>query len=321
MDHALPAPPVRVALRVPDGPTAAYLDAAAGAALDVPGIEVVLILATRTTEQRSLRGDRISRRVESAYDWCERRALRGGPAALAERAARSWPAGSVVVRGAAAEQIDALEASRVDVLIDLFPEGGVGSLPVPRAGLWRIRYADDIGGLRLPRLGRPRRTSTGLAESLLSIELASGVVHETGIGVSALRRVGFSRDRDAIYWRSSLLPARRLAQLVAGESVPPGADVAEPSEEGSTSGIPDAGLPPFVGLAKELVRKALDRVLFKSGWIVLVRARRPHGDLPTDLSGFVPIEAPRGRFYADPFVVAAADGTRILRRGLPGRRP
>jgi hypothetical protein len=58
-------------------------------------------------------------------------------------------------------------------------------------------------------------------------------------------------------------------------------------------------------------------MVFRSGWIVLVRVRRPDDAPPVDLSGFAPIEAPVGRFYADPFVVAAMDGPRIYVEDCP----
>ena len=310
--------PIRVALRVADGPSAAYLATAADAVMQVPGVKVILILASGHALDRTPASRRLRHWCEAAYDWCERRVLRGGPDALDARQPMPWPAGVEVVRGATlAEQVGALLAAQAEVLIDLVPDQGLDVLPVPPGGRWRLRYSVDVGGMRQPGLGRPRRASSGLGESLLSMELGSGVVQETGIGVSALRRIGYVRDRNAVYWRSSLLPARRLARLAAGEAVPSAGDVPGLLSGEPGSGEPKWDAPPFIGLAITVVGKVVERILFRTGWTVIIRSRELGQEPPGDLSGFRTVEAPPGRFYADPFVVAADDGTRLLVEDCP----
>ena len=284
----------------------------------VAGAEVVLILAARPVRERLSARRRLLERIDTGYDWFERQALHGGPGALPARRHSPLADGVPVVRGApVAAQVDALQVARADVIIDLAPEDAPDPLPVPPAGRWSLRYAVGVGGERRPRLTRPA-ASVGLAESLLSIELASGQRRETEVGVSALRRVGYGRDRDAVYWRSSLLPARRLARLVAGETVPFEAlDATASSVVNRPSAERAWASPPFVGLATTVGGKVLERVLFRTGWSVLVRQRKPDQEPPRDLSGFEPIEAPTGRFYADPFVVATLDGHRLYVEDCP----
>ncbi|MEW6223311.1 MAG: hypothetical protein AB1627_01650 [Chloroflexota bacterium] len=303
-DRPVAPPSLRVAVRVVDGPCPAYLAAAAEEIMRVPGTEVVLLLVAPGAGRHAAHAP-IAPRLETLYSRLERRALRGGPRALALRPLVPQPSGAQVVRGASpAAGAAALQASRVDVLIDLAPDDGTGPATVPPQGRWRLRYAGALDGALQPSLARPEAAT--LAESLLSIELPSGEVVEAGVGVSALHRVGFDRDRDAAYWRSAQLAARRLAQLAAGHAVPsPGIDrpsraprEASPAPMGRT----DA---PFRELGAVIVRKVLDRLLYRSEWCVLVRRRGDGEEPPRDLSGFRPIDAPAGRFYADPFVVAA----------------
>ena len=288
--------PVRVALRVADGPAAAYLVAAADAVLHVPGAEVVLILVTNVGAERAQGAPRLIARMEAVYDWCERLVLRGGPAALAARQHGPWPVGIPVIRGEVrAAQTEVLRIAGAAVLIDLVPGAGDG-LPAPQSGRWVLRYAEEVAGRAVPALRRPGPRGAGLAESFLSIERDDSHAFESGVGVSALRRIGFIRDRDAVYWRSSLLPARRLARLVAGEAIASAADAPARRPIKPAARDDAGGLPPFLGLARTILGKAVERVMFRSGWFVLVRTDRAGNELPRDLSGFTPIQAPAGRF-------------------------
>ena len=308
----------RVALRIVDGPGPAYLAAAAEAVLQVAGVEVVLVLAVRRVHVRSSAHLRILDRIDSAYAWLERRVLRGGPAALESRRVH-LPEGVLVERDdSPAAQMRALQAADVDVLIDLAHEDDPVPLPVPPAGRWHLRYAVGVGGARRPRLSRPT-ASADLAESLLWIELGTGPGFETGAGVSALRRVGFLRDRDAVHWRSSLLPARRLARLVAGEAVPSAgidASAVPRSQDRSPAREPWAA-PPFGRLTVTVVAKVVERLFFRTGWVVFVHRREPDQGPPRDLTGFEPIEPPRGRFYADPFITETDTGARLYVEDCP----
>jgi hypothetical protein len=319
MRDPLTSTPTRVALRIVDGPSPAYLAAAAESVMRVPGAEVVLILAAKPVRERPPLRRRVLSLVDTAYVRLERWALRGGPAALDLRQPVPLPTGVAIVRGASpAAQVDALLDARVDVLIDLVSEDVTDFLPIPPAGHWHLQYAVGVGGGRGPHLTRPG-ASSDLAESLLSIDMGTGLRFETGIGVSALRRIGYARDRDAIYWRSSLLPARRLTRLVAGETVPSAADDADalPVEDRPSPALGRRARPPFAALAGTVTGKVLERVLFRTGWQVLVRQRESEQEPPHDLSGFEPVAAPPGRFYADPFVVDSEDGPRLYVEDCP----
>jgi hypothetical protein len=284
----------------------------------VSDAEIVLILARPVGERPPARR-RVLDRLEAAYEWLERQVLRGSAPALATGGSMSLPADIPTIRGAPISvQANAVRAADAHVLIDLVPEENPDPLPVPPAGRWHLRYSLGVGAARTARLARPRR-SADLAESLLWIETGAGLGFETGAGVSALRRIGYSRDRDAVYWRSSLLAARRLERLVAGETVPSAADdVPVQRFEGrpSTAGASWA-VPPFVALAATLAGRLALRLFFRAGWLVLVRPREWDQEPPQDLTGFKPVEAPAGRFYADPFVVQAEDGPRLYVEDCP----
>ncbi len=193
-------------------------------------------------------------------------------------------------------------------------------LPVLPAGRWRLSYAVGVGGVRRARLARPRG-SPGLAESLLEIETESGDGFETGSGISALRRVGFSRDRDAVLWRSSLLPARRLGRLVAGEPSRGSGSTPRPRR-------PPGRRPP----------ERPGRGLRSSGWSPRCSRRSSTDPLPDELGRprssprAGPGAAPRsggvraGRVAGGPVLCRPVrDGDREraadLRRGLPERPP
>jgi hypothetical protein len=235
------------------------------------------------------------------------------------RPAFAYPAGAAVLtEPTPGELAGALASSNADVLIDLGPEAdGSEPLPIPHGGRWRVRFADSVGGVRRSALERPAEP-VALIESVLSIELPSGEALEAEVGVGSVHRIGFGRDRDAIYWRSALLPARRLARLIAGANIPSApVDAASPASGPSRSAISHPAVPPFAGLASMLIRKVADRAFFRTAWAVFVREREPGGEPPRDLSGFTLIDPPRGRFYADPFVVATADGHRIYLEDSP----
>ena len=313
---------IRVALRLPEGPIPAYLVAAADAVCEAPGVDVVLVVMARRASPRRSMAARLIDTARMAYDWIERRALRGGSDALLTRRADRVEALPNVVRGDVAVQVDALRDAVLDVLIDLGPDDGSVGLPVPPGGRWRLRYSLGVGGARRPTLERPSR-AVALAESLLVVTDRSGAETEAEVGVSAVHRVGYVRDRDAVYWRSALLPARRLVRPVEGTDIAP--EVAAESEVRAAAArdvapvrVPvDRAWPPFLGLAAVVAGKVVERLLFRTGWFVLVRDRGPDAPPPSDLSGFRAIEAPAGRFYADPFVISTAAGMRMLVEDCP----
>ena len=188
------------------------------------------------------------------------------------------------------------------------PDGGICDTP-------SVQAVDAAGtsNVRRPRPVSPSRCCGSRRDRVAEFE--------TGIGVSALRRSGYSGDRDAIYWRSSLLPARRLASLVAGMTVPSEAldAPALPNDERSSPSARAWTIPPLARLTTTVAAKILGRILFRTGWLVLVRERDADQGIPHNVSGFEPIEAPAGRFYADPFVVDTPDGHRLYVEDCPDR--
>ncbi len=316
-DHHVARPPVRVALRIPGGPVPAFVAAAVEEILKVAGAAVVLVHATGPVGRRRPEGGGPRHILESTYTSLERRALRGGPSALAARSVDIAAPGIRTIRNASiAAEADAIRDAAADILIDLAPAAIGVPRAIPPQGWWRLRFGSSIGGPRGTRLVRPA-SRVGLVESLLSIRLPSGEWVETGTGIGSLHRIGFARDRDALYWRSSLLPARRLALLAAGHAVP---SAVVDTQVAASADKPDAFVrsgAPFTGLAATVLLKALDRLLYRAEWCVLARERDPDGVPPVDLAGFRAIEPPAGRFYADPFVVDTPQGPRIFVEDSP----
>lgn len=310
--------PIRVALRIAGDPVPAFIADAAERVLRVAGGEVVLILIAKPVSVRYRPHQRTRRAIEALYASLERRTLPGGPSALAPRSFNPATRGIRVVPDRAGTAGDAIRDAAVDLLVDLAPAAGGDSLPIPPQGRWRLEFADGTDGPRKARLARPTG-GVALAQSLLSVELPSGERIETGAGISSLHRYGFARDRDAVYWRAARLPARRLTQLVAGDPVP--SPLLDGPSAGAQEQVPQARRraveAPFAGLAVAVLRKGLGRLLFHSEWCVLVRERDTDETPPRDLTGFVPVEPPSGRFYADPFVVETPRGIRIYVEDSP----
>ncbi len=320
MSDRRPRARTRVALRIAAGPGPAFLAAAADAVRGSPHADVVLILVAPPSARPLTGRGRVVAAAEAAFAALERAVLRGGPPALAPVGPATWPPDIPVVTAREADRrADALLAARADVVIDLVPEDDREALPVPAGGWWRLRYRTGSDPRDSATLPRPAAT-TDLAVSMLSIGLPGDVVHETEVGTHALHRIGFGRDRDAAYWRSARLPARRLARAAPVAAAKPEAEAEARSSPPRTVGRRRTPVPPIVGLARAVLARVVGRALYRSGWVVLVRRRQPDDAPPADLSGFQVVPSPRGRFYADPFVVAAPDGPRLLVEDCPDGR-
>ena len=74
-------------------------------------------------------------------------------------------------------------------------------------------------------------------------------------------------------------------------------------------------MPGFVSfvarLSARLLGTGVRRLARPESWAVATRPR-PSGAIPADLAGFVPIGAPAGHFYADPFVLRSAGRTYLF---------
>ncbi|MFN8619378.1 MAG: hypothetical protein U0869_01365 [Chloroflexota bacterium] len=311
-----PPAPRRVAIRLQGDGAPRFLAAAAAAVLRCEGVEVSLVLVVpRPSVHRSVRA-RLRGVVTGLFERFERAVLPGGPEALVVSPVPALPDSAAVVRAVSpVAQAAALAEARVDVLIDLVMEDRPDGLPVPPFGRWRLRYANGIDGAREMTLRRPA-VAMDLAVSLLTIEHADGTRLEREVGIGAVKRTGYPRDRDAAYWRSTLLPARHLARLVAGTTI----DDRLASDEPATT--PDRhprgwAMPVALDLTLGVARKALGRALYRSNWVVLVRDRGPGAGPPTSLEGFRVIRPEPGRFFADPFVLDQGEHVRILVEDCP----
>lgn len=299
-----------VALRLIDGANPAYLAAAAAAVVESPWAQVVVVVAE---PPRPPSFPAWRRHLQDMYDHVERRLLRGDQAAL--RPSALHPALSALpwVRRRSAEL---LQMMRPDVLIDLVPWAEEEPLPTPPAGRWQLGFSSGQDAVRMATIVRPD-VPYGLVESSLMVRWPDGTGTATERGMGSLRRVGFAVDRDAAYWRAARLPARRLARSSTARVVDSASSV-----EGSSPVEPSTAvsLPPLADLALVIARKVADRARYRREWFVMVRERGADGPPPKDLTGFVPIRAPRGRFYADPFVTHTDAGVRIYVEDCPAGR-
>lgn len=325
MTSASSHPRTRVVLRIAGGPGPAYLAAAADWVLADAGSEVVLVLRASTSDAQS--GAHPTRWLAAAYERLERAVLRGGMPAVRPYRMAEVPGDIAIVTVDDPGAADALAAARPDVLIDLAGDApGLLEAAVPLER-WRIAVAlglDTVGDVRLTRPS----TDAALARSWLAIDLPGGDGIGAELGIGTVRRIGFARDRDAIYWRAAKLPARQLARLAAG-SATGRLPRSRPDSLGSAIEVssPDpfsaqrpSRLPPLLGLARTIIRKAADRAVYSHTWRVLVRTRAAAGEVgawPADMTGFALIPAPPGRFYADPFLVETDAGPRLYVEDCP----
>ena len=312
-------PPIRVALRIDAGSGPAYLAAAVEQLLQVDGAEVVLALVVPRARARTRLMMSAQGLLNRAYDAVERSVLRGGSSALSRIPPATLPASTRhLVGGAPSEQAAAIVDARADVLVDLATDDAASELPIPGSGRWRLRYAMGVEGPRGGGLGRPS-VAHDLAEAVLAIECATGEWMEACRAVGATQRIGFTRSRDALYWRSASFPARRLARLVSGESIGGRGDepvLGHHARLGSDNGR-SVGAPPMLGLLVGVVGHLLNRLAFRRSWVVLTRDRLADEGPPAGLQGFQAVDPPSGQFYADPFVVTDGPTTRLYVEDSP----
>jgi hypothetical protein len=199
----------------------------------------------------------------------------------------------------------------LDVLIVLDDRAPPPSL-VQQAGQRVWRNADDAGPTRA--FLALARGETSLTSSLVEVA-RDGRLLERYHSVGPVDRLSLARTEDPLRWKAATYPARALAAVRRdGWESAPTREPRQPTRVASTASLPSTALVTrtVAKLAWRICRRAVQRIVSQNEWFVAYRRRSPGAPPPTDLHGFTPIEAPRGHFYADPFVVATPSGHRLF---------
>jgi hypothetical protein len=270
------------------------IDLLDGAPVEVTGLHL------RDPDRRRSRWD-----GATLVDRWERAVFRPGPDATAPVDLRRSRPGRRLSGWPAAE-------CGTDVVLDLTSDGlPAGEAAVTPLGLWSLRY-----GRGRRRLGAgafvPEYLAgddAGVCELVAEDSAGQRVLYRS---VSAVDRLSPARTRNQAAWKAAEFPARALTTLAAHTPATPGAEPQPVVPPGRASTAAAAAVTGRV-LART-VREAVRRVRSRPTWLVAVRVGaglRP-GRSGFGTQGFTALEAPEGRFFADPFVVHDDDGAHVF---------
>jgi hypothetical protein len=233
-------------------------------------------------------------------------------AGVARRQATLLPAGDGGQR-LRDEDVGAVREHSLDVLLQL----GAGPLrgdvlSAARHGVWSWHYGDPARHRDEPplfwELSRGEIASTSVLEILAGDHGTSGAIYRS---VTATDPVSLQRTRNPVYWKSARFALRRLDDLAAGRWTP---------EPARAEAVPDRSPAPsnadtlrhVVKVAGRVVRRRLRRTVSRRQWFLGLRRRQP-GVLPhEDAVAWRIVLPPEDRYWADPFVVEADDGTLVF---------
>lgn len=203
-----------------------------------------------------------------------------------------------------------VRARDLDVLLWLAPRTPEEGLrDAARFGTWL--YA----GQQLPYF-REVYERAPVTRSALEVLPASGGQTATLYEAFSATEQGWSwrRNRQIPYWRGSTFALRVLRRLYRQRSAGIAAMDASTVREATAGRMGELTSAQTAGFllrnAARTVSRRLRYVNKESSWFVAYRTERRKfvAESETlDLTGFTPIEAPNGHFYADPFVVRWAD--------------
>jgi hypothetical protein len=213
--------------------------------------------------------------------------------------------------------VAALRRAELDVVVDLRSTGAPALRGVAQDGTWAFRHG---------RAGRPSGVFAYVPELAADEPWAPTCLVVLGDdpardrmgyrSISAISPYSLARTRDGALAKAARFPARLLTGAVPVD----GLDDALPDRDGGAAAMP-AALPVVSRLARRLLTLVASRIVQREAWFVATRRRTDPTELPTDLTGFEPITAPRGHFYADPFVLPTETGARLfVEDWLPGAR-
>lgn len=283
---------IRVAVQLPQGPFDRWAQDVLAAIGGDPGAELAGVLEAPGGHPPRPRGGPLSRRAFAAYAAADRRVFAHADDPLAA-ARRPRPS-------------PAQELGDVDVVLVLGP-AAVQPLPAtPRCGVWVIRFGTAVA--TAPALAAFWAMARGEGAMATSVEVAAGAPQDGAVLAQAWTAV------DPVSLRRSLASAARTVPHVVRQALhrlrTDGAagGAAAPSRAGGER-LPR---PPQLAahcarLATGFAGRRLRERLYQHRWHVLVRPRAGQGEraIPDpDARDWRPLLAPRGRFWADPFVLA-----------------
>lgn len=220
------------------------------------------------------------------------------------------------------------DAELLDVVLDLTSAGVTPTLERrARLGIWSIRYGEDSIPLGPAAFTREfRRGSKVSITELIALDGGptdgpsdtSGGSRVIYRSIGDMDRYSLARTRNAAAWKAAEFPARVLADVAAGRG-PEVAEVAEPRSIGVGPPTARSVVGLVILVAYRALREAIRRLVERPGWFVAIRVGRSdsQSSRPTEMSGFRPLVAPSGRFYADPFIVRSPTGAHLFVEDAP----
>jgi hypothetical protein len=220
-----------------------------------------------------------------------------------------------------------LDGQPLDLVLDLTCTGVQPRIDEEaRLGIWSLRYGED--SLPLGPAAFVREFKRGSAASTTALVAREGLrTHASGPAFAGsgviYRSVGDvdpyspARTRNAAAWKAAEFPARVLTDITAGRSP----NLYEAPLPRSSRDRPSArsavGL--VIRMSGRSLREAVRRLVQRPGWFVALRVAGPAlaATGPNDMSGFRALDAPPGRFYADPFIVRSPAGAHLFMEDGP----
>jgi len=208
------------------------------------------------------------------------------------------------------QALSTLRADALDVLLTLVPLGErEQAAALARYGLWFYDHLTDPGTFFWP----VHNGSPIVATTLRTATTGDGRPMPLFRSIAPTNRFSVNLTEDPCLWKSAQFAARCVAVLAAGG---PDSLTSYATQSGGQRGLPDPAAaadqprgPTNSQTAKLIARilrrgvqRGMQRVFFENHWFVAYRRRSPTDGPPKDLRTFVPIEAPAGRYFADPFI-------------------
>ncbi len=194
----------------------------------------------------------------------------------------------------------ALEAADLDVVVVLGAEPS--AIPPGRAryGVWWLRFGDaerdELAGFS------EMHASTTVAIRLLVRLDDDGPPRAAYVSHSRTHQSSLRRTRSSALWRSVDLPLRRLRDLHAGRWSPSEAEAVPAAARSGTELRPRA-VRDGAAVVWHVAQQRLRRALVREAWAVACRPRTGASVSQREGPPFALLEAPRGRAFADPFVI------------------
>ncbi len=229
------------------------------------------------------------------------------------------PTEDVPYRTFADEDVARVRLERLDVILKSCAGVLSGSiLGAARYGVWSLRHGQTMdagqGASLLWEIHERRPVSTSVLEILADPPDAGRVIYRS-FGATDFSSLYRNANKKA--WKASDFPTRCLRDLWER-----GADALASAEVrlGPRAQGPTVRKPPgnwtmvrfLATLACRFIYNRYETHLLSYKWFLAARARREFSGDAFDASGFEVIRAPRGRFWADPFLLEDGSATHVF---------